>query len=280
MGTLVATGPCFAFSVELFLAFVEGDEMCLCGVPCFVDGGFQLPSLHFLVVKHVQSVHAFDIVLDLGGIGCGYADVAAEFLLLVEFTGKLHDVGQKISLDVKGGSGLLLLERGNNAPFGTKMFENGLDVLGSVTDVVVVEFFNVCGIDGFAYYLVHDDGVDALLFPELLAFKVVISHDASSVGESCVVCEVCRDNGRYDEARRGERGNVGDGAVLRVVENESKIAVSSAPARCFDGCGDLGELLFHHVHGGIRRLANDFFDWHGCDDGVDGFADGSFVGCG
>jgi len=34
------------------------------------------------------------------------------------------------------------------------------------------------------------------------------------------------------------------------------MVVSSAPARCFYGCGNLGELLFLHVHGGIRWLAN------------------------
>ena len=49
---------------------------------------------------------------------------------------------------------------------------------------------------------------------------------------------------------------------------------------CFDGCGNLCKLLFQHVHCGIRWLANDFVDWHGCDDGADGFADGGFIGCG
>jgi hypothetical protein len=39
---------------------------------------------------------------------------------------------------MKGGSSLLLLEHGDNAPFGTKMFENGLDVLGSLADVVII----------------------------------------------------------------------------------------------------------------------------------------------
>ena len=72
--------------------------------------------------------------------------------------------------------------------------------------------------------------VDTLLFPELLAFKVVVSHDASSMGENCVVCEVCWDNGRYDKVHCGECGNVDDGAVLHVIENENKMAVSSAPA--------------------------------------------------
>ena len=63
------------------------------------------------------------------------------------------------------------------------MLEDCLDGLSSVADVVVVEFFDVRGIDCFAYDLVDNDGVDALLFPELLAFEIVVCHDASSVGE-------------------------------------------------------------------------------------------------
>ena len=62
------------------------------------------------------------------------------------------------------------------------MLEDRLDGLGSVADVVVVEFFDIRGIDGFMYYLVNDDGVNTLLFPVLLAFKVVVGNDASPVG--------------------------------------------------------------------------------------------------
>ncbi len=76
------------------------------------------------------------------------------------------------------------------------MFKDCFDGLSSVADVVIVEFFDVCGINCFAYDLVDDDGVDTLLLPELLAFEIVVCHDASSVGESCVVCKVCRDDGR------------------------------------------------------------------------------------
>ena len=76
------------------------------------------------------------------------------------------------------------------------MLKDSLDGLGSVADVVVVEFFDVCGINCFAYDLVDDDGVDTLLLPELLALEIVVCHDASSVGESCVVGQVCRNDGR------------------------------------------------------------------------------------
>ena len=76
------------------------------------------------------------------------------------------------------------------------MLKDSLDGLGPVADVVVVEFFDVRGINCFTYDLVDDDGVDTLLLPELLAFEIVVFHDASSVGESCVVCKVRRNDGR------------------------------------------------------------------------------------
>ena len=84
----------------------------------------------------------------------------AELLLLVEFASKLCDVGREIPLDMERGRCLLLFQSGHNTPFSAQMLEDPLYGLGSVANVVVVEFFDVRGIDGFAYYLVNDDDID------------------------------------------------------------------------------------------------------------------------
>ena len=82
-------------------------KWCFCGIPSFVGGWLDLPRLHLLVIKHVGGIHALHVVLDLRGFGGWDTNVTAKLLLLVELTGKLHDVACEVPLDVKGLGGLL-----------------------------------------------------------------------------------------------------------------------------------------------------------------------------
>jgi hypothetical protein len=107
VGTLVSFGACEMLRIEFFFALVEHNKVCFGGIPGFVFGGHDFPRLHFLVVKHVRQVNAFDIVLDLCTISSRYPNVPAQFLLLVEVPRELGDVGHEVPLDVEDGGGLL-----------------------------------------------------------------------------------------------------------------------------------------------------------------------------
>ena len=88
--------------VELLLAFVDGDKMGFCGIPSFVNGQFDFPRLHLLVIEHFGGIHALHLVLYLHGLRGWDTNVPAIRLLLVEFAGKLCDVAHEVPLDMKG----------------------------------------------------------------------------------------------------------------------------------------------------------------------------------
>jgi hypothetical protein len=109
--------------IELFFALVEHDKVCFDSIPGFVFGGLDFPHLHFLVVKHVGCVHAFDVILDFCGIGSRNSNVSAQLLLLVEVPHELGDVGREVPLDVEGGGGLLAFQCRDNAPLATQVHD-------------------------------------------------------------------------------------------------------------------------------------------------------------
>lgn len=259
MGTVVLAGACLAFGIEFLVAYVEEDEMSFGRVP-FVIGQLELPGLHFLVIEYVRGVHAFDIVLDLGGIGSRYTNVVLDFLLLVKLASKFRDVGGEVPLDMECSSSLFLLEHGNDAPFGMKMSKDGLDGLGTVANVIVIEFFDVHCVDSFVDNFVKNYGINALLFPDFLSLKVVIGHDLGELCKGSLIGKGFWNNGRYRKSGGCEGRNSGYRLVLSIIYYEHKVTMSSSPACCFDGSSNFGNLLFQNVYGGIQRLTNDFVD--------------------
>ena len=85
--------------------------------------------------------------------------------------------------------GLFLLKCCEDTPFVVKMCDYRFGCLSAVSDKVVIEFFNVCGVNAFTNNLVKNESTDGFLLPVLLALKVAIGHDLCTVGESRVVCK-------------------------------------------------------------------------------------------
>jgi hypothetical protein len=188
-------------------------------------------------------------------------------LLLVKLTGKLRDVAREVPLDVKGLDGLLFLEGCDNAPLGAEMLDDRLDHLAAVAHVVVFEFLNVRGIDGFLHNFVDDERINGVLLQKLLARIVVQARDRRSIRERGGVCEAHRDDWRRWEAVDGDVWVARDRAILGVSEHECEMAMTSTPARCFDGCHNFWDLLPEMVYGGGRWLADNLVKRQWCYDG-------------
>ena len=125
-----------------------------------------------------------------------------------------------------------------------------LDCLAAVAHIVVFEFLNVHGIDGFSHDFVDDERIDGFLLPKLLAREVVQARDRRSIRERGGVHEA-----RHNDRRRWEEvdGNVRvarDRAILGIGEQECEMAMTSAPAHCFDNCHNFCDLLPEMVYGG------------------------------
>ncbi len=92
VGALVPPSPDLMLSIELFFALLEEHKVVLSIVPHLIIGGLDLPCLHLFFIKHVRGIHAFNVVLYLGGISGGYTNVMTFFLSFVKFTSILGDV--------------------------------------------------------------------------------------------------------------------------------------------------------------------------------------------
>ena len=110
------------------------------------------------------------------------------------------------------------------------MFNDQLDALPAVANVVVFEFFDVGGINGFAHNFVNDDRINDLLFRLLLAHKVVNACDVCMICEGRVVCEANWHNRRCVKAVDNYVWVSHDAMILGVVERNCKVAMSSPPA--------------------------------------------------
>ena len=137
------------------------------------------------------------------------------------------------------------------------MLDDRLDRLPAVAHVVVLKLFDVRRIDGLAYNFVDNECVDGFLLPKLLAREVVQARDRCPIRERVGVREACSDDRRRCEAVDGDVRVARDRAILGVIEHECEVAMTSAPARCFDGCREFCDLLPEMVDGGGRWLADD-----------------------
>jgi hypothetical protein len=127
------------------------------------------------------------------------------------------------------------------------MLDNCLDCLATVANVIIFELLDICGIDGFTHDFVDNERIDGFLLPKLLACEVVHARDRCSIRERGGVREACRDDRRPWEAVDGDVWVARDRAILGVIEHECEVAMTSAPARCFHGGCNLGDLLFEEV---------------------------------
>ena len=172
-----------------------------------------------------------------------------------------------------------MFEGGDDAPFVAEVFEDILDGLIGVVDVVVLQLFDVGWFDDVFSQAVYGDSVDGLLFPVLRLFDFVFQvefclvYEGDAVGESvwgewwCVQAVGC--------------GSVvsGDGLKFLVVYDKGKAYVADSPICCFhQGC-EFCALLLKVVYCCVGELANDSIEGHGGNVCSHRLADGCFVGC-
>ncbi len=126
------------------------------------------------------------------------------------------------------------------------MCDDCFDGLGAVPNVVVVEFVNIGGFNGFAENFIHNNSINGLLLPKLLALQIVVCHDVCVVDENGVG-ESIRDNWRRWEAINGAGGNSSVGVVFCIVEHECQVSMPSITLCYFDGSFNFGNLLLYII---------------------------------
>ena len=156
--------------------------------------------LAFLCHQTGQKHTCVQSKLNLCGIRCRNSDAPAKFVLIVKFPCKIRDVGCEVPLDAESCGGLFLLECCDNTPFMAKVCNDRFGHFSTVSDKVVIKFFNVEGVNALANDLVDDDSINSILFPVLLTPKVVIGHGLCMMDESHVVHESSEHNGWNVEA--------------------------------------------------------------------------------
>jgi hypothetical protein len=58
-----------------------------------------------------------------------------------------------------------------------KVHDDRFGCLSAVSNEVIIEFFDVCGVNAFAHNLVDNDGFGCFVFPVLLTLEILIGHD-------------------------------------------------------------------------------------------------------
>ena len=159
------------------------------------------------------------------------------------------------------------------------MFEDCLDDLIRVADVIVLQLLYIGWFDDVLHQAVAGDSVVSLLFPVFLLLNFVFGvelcfvDDGGAVGESvwgewwCVQAVGC--------------GVVvaGDGLKLLVIDDEGKASVATSPLCCFHRGCKFCALLFEVVYCCVGGLDNDSVKGHCGDLCSHRLADGCFVDC-
>ena len=114
------------------------------------------------------------------------------FLLSIKLVGIGDDVGNKIPFDTESCECLFLLEGGDDAPFVAEVFEDSLDSLIGVANVVVLQLLDVGWVDDVLCQAVDGDSVNGLLFLVLLLLDFMFRVEFCLVGKGGAVGESSR----------------------------------------------------------------------------------------
>ena len=154
-------------------------------------------------------------------------------LLSIELASVGGDVGNELPFNTEIRECCFSFEGGDDAPFVAEVFEDSLDGLISVADVVVLQPFDVGWVDDVLCQAVDGDSVDGLLFPVILLLDFVfrvefcLVDEGGAVGESvwgewwCVQAVCC--------------GGVvaGDRLKVLLVNDEGEVSVANSTVCCF-----------------------------------------------
>ena len=142
------------------------------------------------------------------------------------------------------------------------MFEDGLDGLIGVANVVVFELLDVGWVDDVLFQAVESDSIDSLLFPVLLLLNVLFCVDFCLVDEGGAVGESVW--GEFWCVQAVGCGGVIAGNRLKVllVNDEGEASVATSPLCCFhQGC-EFCTLLLKVVYCCVGGLADNLVEGH------------------
>ena len=186
-----------------------------------------------MIVKYFTGVHVFDVCLHLVLVAGRNINGCAYFLLSVELEGVGCDVGSEIPFNPERSKCLFSFKSGDDAPFVAEVFEDCLDGLIGVADVIFLKLLDVVWVNDVLYQAVDSDSVDGLLFPILLLLNFVfrveifLVDEGGAVGDSiwgerlCVQAVVC--------------GGAVTGDILKflVIDDKGEASVATSPLCCF-----------------------------------------------
>ena len=224
-----------------------------------VGGGFVFPSPHLSIVKYLASVHVLDaglhLVLVSGGdiYGCTY------FLLSIELAGVGGDVGSEILFNTESRECLFLFKGGGDESFVAEVFEDSIDVLIGVANVVVLQLLDVGWVDDVLCQAVDGDSVDGLLFSVLLLINFVFRVEFCLVDEGGVVGESVWGEWWCVQAVGCDSVVASDRSKSPLVDDEGEASVATSPHCCFHRgckfCALLLEVVYRCVGGLSDNLA-------------------------
>ncbi len=151
------------------------------------------------------------------------------------------------------------LLRHDLAPVGVEMIDDGLDGLICIAKIFFVEFFNALLLDAVDDAL-HADGGDGLLQVKLLLEPLRLGLESEEVELTHGVINFWIDQGRLAKTRGAFYHRFCYDFVVRIVQDECKGSMESAPCGCFDWHNHLGHLLRHFVHGCCGWLSDDYIE--------------------
>jgi hypothetical protein len=143
------------------------------------------------------------------------------------------------------------------APVGAEMIDDGLDGLICIAKIFFVKFFNVLLLDAVNDSL-HANGGDGLLQVKLLLEPLCLGLESEEVELTRGVINFWIDQGRLAETRGAFYYRFCYDFVVRIVQDECKGSMESAPCGCFDWRDHLGHLLCHFFHGRHGWLSDDY----------------------
>ena len=223
---------------------------------------FVFPSPHLSIVKHLTGVHVFDVGLYLVLVAGRDIDGCAYFFLSIKLAGVGGNVGNEIPFNTESRECLFSFEGGDDAPFVAEVFEDSLDGLIGVTNVVVIQLIDIGWVDDVLCQAVDGDSADDLLFPVLLLLDFVFRVEFFLVDEGGAVGEsVC---GEWWCVQAVGCGGViaGDRLKFLLVDDEGEASIATYPLCCFHRGCEFCALLLEVIYCCVGGLADDMVEGH------------------
>ena len=142
-------------------------------------------------------------------------------------------MGSEIPFNPERSKCLFSFKSGDDAPFVGEVFEDCLDGLIGVADIIVLQIVDVVWVDDILCQAFDGDSVNSLLFPVLLLLNFVFRVELCLVDEGGAVGESVW--GEWWCVQAVGCGGVvaGDRLKFLLVDDKGKASVATSPLFCF-----------------------------------------------